>query len=406
MSWKEIRIVEERLKFVAALRSGNWSMSELCRQFGISRVTGYKFLSRYETEGIDGLKDRSHAVHNQPSRTTERFVRMILDMRTDHPTWGSRKLLERLRGRYPTVKEWPAASTVTEILRRAGRIQPRKQRRKNPVKVYPLSHVKDPNDVWCADFKGHFTVGDGRRCDPLTISDAHSRFLLACEGVKKANTEEVMRVFTAIFRENGLPEAIRTDNGTPFATSQALAGLSRLSVWWLKLAIRLERIRPGNPQENGRHERMHRTLKQETALPARSSLRSQQEAFDRFRFVYNNERPHEALAMKCPVEIYRPSRREFPERPPVVEYNTGIEPCNVSDEGVAYYSGFRIFLSSALRNETVGFEDIDERHRRIYFASAALGILDAFTGKLLHYKNPMVISDQAVVSDQTGPECK
>lgn len=391
MPWKDVKVVEERMKFVAAFKSGDWSMTELCNEFGITRATGYKYLKRYEEEGVDGLKDRSHAVHNQPNRTSEKMVRMVLDMREQHPTWGPRKLLQRLRGRYPTVKDWPATSTIGEILKREGRIKPRRRRRKNPVKIYPLSHVANPNDVWCADFKGYFMVGNGRRCDPLTITDAHSRFLLACKGVSKTNTAEAQKVFKAAFREFGIPEAIRTDNGSPFASTRALAGLSRLSVWWLKLGIRLERIKPGNPQENGRHERMHRTLKQETALPARSSLRAQQKAFDEFVRVFNYERPHDALDLKCPADVYIRSKREWRDAEPCIEYNTSIEAFRVSDEGTIRYGQHRVFLASALRNELVGLDEINERHRRIFFADAILGILDAYTGKVLQYKNPMAM---------------
>ena len=391
MPWKETDVIDERMKFVVAFNTGNWSMTELCNEFGISRVTGYKYIERYETEGIDGLKDKSHAIHHRHNKTSDSISEKILDMRDTHPSWGPRKLLERLRGRYPRVKKWPAPSTVGEILKREGRIKPRRKRRKNPVKVYPLSHVKNVNDVWCTDFKGYFTVGNGQRCDPLTISDAHSRFLLECKGLKKMNSEEVMKAFTGVFCEYGLPDAIRTDNGSPFASRMSLAGLTQLSVWWLKLGIRLERIRPGNPQENGRHERMHRTLKQETALPARSSLQAQQKAFDDFRDEYNNIRPHEALDMKCPAQVYKKSVRVFPDKIHEMEYPTNIEPHRVSDEGNIKYGMNRIFVSSVLRNEIIGLEEISERHRRIYFGGFILGIIDAYTGKVLQYLNPMEI---------------
>ncbi len=390
MPWKEVSMLEERYKFVIAYKSGDWSMTELCNEFGISRTTGYKFLKRYDQFGLDGLRDLSHAVHYQPQKTSEQTTQLIIEMREKYPTWGPKKLRKRLQGRYPDKNDWPAVSTIGEILKREGMIKPRKKRRKNPVKIYPLSHVSNPNEVWCADFKGHFTVGNGKRCDPLTITDAHSRFLLECLGVSKTNTEHVQKAFTGVFREFGVPDAIRTDNGSPFA-SRGLAGLSRLSVWWLKLGIRLERIKPGKPQENGRHERMHRTLKQETALPARSSLEAQQKAFNEFMEVYNYERPHEALEMKCPAAVYNRSAKEFPEKIPDMEYITSIEPYRVSDEGNIRYGVHRVFLSSSLRNEVIGIEDINDRQKRIYFGNAILGILDSFSGKVLHYQNPMEI---------------
>lgn len=394
MPWKEVSVLEERLKFVIAYKSGDWTLTQLCNEFGISRTTGYKYLQRYEEAGLDGLRDISHATIRQPNKTPEKMVQLILGMRDRYPTWGPKKLLERLKGRYPAIHEWPATSTIGEILKREGKIKSRRRRRKNPARIYPLSDVHNPNEVWCADFKGHFTVGNGKRCDPLTITDAHSRFLLECTGVPKTDTENVLKAFTAVFREFGLPEAIRTDNGAPFASTQSLAGLSRLSVWWLKLGIRLERIKPGNPQENGRHERMHRTLKQETALPARSSLEAQQKAFDTFREIYNFERPHESLSMRCPGQVYIRSSREFPERLCDMEYSTNIEPCRVSDQGNIRYGMHRVFLSSALRNEVIGLEEISDQHRRIYYGSAILGILDSHTGNVLQYRNPMEQSKQ------------
>lgn len=204
MPWKETNVQEERMKFVIAYRSGDWSMTDLCNEFGISRATGYKYLERYKIEGMDGLKDRSHAAHFQPNKTREKIVELTVEMREKHPCWGPRKLLERLRGRYPQIHDWPASSTIGEILKREGLIKSRRRRRKNPARIFPLSHVENPNEVWCADYEGYFTVGNGRRCDPLTITDAHSRFLLECQAVQKTNTDEAKKVFTAVFREFGL----------------------------------------------------------------------------------------------------------------------------------------------------------------------------------------------------------
>lgn len=390
MPWKETNVQEERMKFVAAWKTGGWRMADLCREFGISRKTGYKYLERYEERGLDGLKDGSHAAHRQPNKTSQHIVEMIVEMREKHSSWGPETLLAALRGRYPGLKKWPAASTVGEILKREGLVKTRRKRRQNPVKLYPLSHVQAPNDVWCTDFKGHFTVRNGRRCDPLTITDAHSRYLLECKAVQKTDSEHVKRAFERIFREHGLPNAIRSDNGSPFA-SRGLGGLTQLCIWWLKLGIRLERIDPGKPHQNGRHERMHLTLKQYTALPPRSSLQAQQVAFDQFRDEYNNVRPHHALEMKVPADVYAKSTKCFPGRIPEVEYATNIEVMRVSDQGTIGYGQHRVFISSALRGEDVGLEEISERHRRIHFSRAALGVLDVYTGKLIAYKHPLPI---------------
>ena len=389
MPWKETIVYEERMKFVVAWKEGGWSMTDLCREFGISRVTGYKYVEQYESQGLDGLKDRSRAPKRQPKAVRPKMVEMIIRARDSHRTWGARKLLALIKRRYPGVSDWPCPSTVGRILSRKGLTRKQKRQRK-AVPVYPLSHVTEPNDVWCADFKGHFTVGNGLRCDPLTITDAHSRFLLGCKIVPKTNTENTQAIFTEVFREFGMPHAIRTDNGAPFA-STSLAGLSRLSVWWLKLGISLERIEPGKPQQNGRHERMHKTLKEATALPPKSSLDDQQLAFDLFMAEYNYERPHEALRDKLPSELYKQSPREYPEKLPEIAYATNMEVCRVNDAGNIGYAGFRIFLSGALAGELVGLEEISERHARIHFASVALGVIDMFTGKVLQYRNPMPI---------------
>ncbi len=397
MPWMETNVTEERMKFVVAWKAGGWTMTELCHEFQISRKTGYKYLERYETEGIDGLKDHSHTAHHQPHKTRDKIIELVVEERGKHPSWGPQTLLARLRGRYPGIKDWPAPSTVGEILKREGLVNSRRKRRPNPVKFYPLSHVKEPNDLWCTDFKGHFTVGNGHRCDPLTITDAHSRFLLECRGLKKTDSAHVRKAFERVFYEFGLPDAIRSDNGSPFS-SKGIAGLTQLAIWWLKLEIRLERIEPGRPGQNGRHERMHRTLKAHTALPPRSSLVDQQNAFDDFRREYNEERPHHALELKVPASVYRRSQREYTGRTPVVDYRTNIEPFRISDEGTFRYGVHRVFLSPALRGETIGLEEISERHRRIHFASAAIGVLDAFTGKVLAYKNPMtIISEEQVL---------
>ncbi len=390
MPWMETNVHEERMKFVIAWKQGDWTMTDLCYEFGISRVTGYKYISQYEQQGLEGLMDKSRAPKSQPHAVDEEMIRRILSCREEHKTWGARKLLASLKCKYHRVNEWPCPATIGRILKRNGMIKTPKKRTRKTVKNFPLSHVSGPNDVWCADYKGHFTVGNGKRCDPLTVTDAYSRFLLGCKIVPKTDTRNAQKVFTAVFREHGMPFAIRTDNGSPFA-SQSIAGLSQLSVWWLKLGIHLERIEPGKPQQNGRHERMHKTLKQCTALPPHSSLEAQQEAFDKFREEYNFHRPHEALDNYFPSDLYKDSIRDFPEKLKEIAYPTNMVVETVSEMGTIYYGGYRIFISSALIGEPIGLEDIDDRHLRINFCSTVIGILDSFTGKVLQYKNPLSI---------------
>src|SRR5690606_8642080 len=305
MPWKECRPMDERLRFIARLLEGE-KMASLCREFGISRVTGYKIYDRYRDCGLDGLNDRSRRPYRQANRLPFQIERCILGIKREHPSWGAPKVRDKLIRQFPMVKP-PAVSTVHAVLDRNGLVTRRKRRRYNP----------EPNGLWCADYKGEFRLGNRRYCYPLTITDHCSRYVLACEGVASTKADFAFAVFERVFRQFGLPAAIRTDNGTPFASPHALFGLSKLSVWWLRLGIRIERIRPGNPQQNGRHERMHLTLKTETTKPAAFNLLQQQERFDRFIEVYNNERPHQALKGAYPGEIYTPSPRAYapPEEP-------------------------------------------------------------------------------------------
>ncbi|TGK41206.1 IS481 family transposase [Leptospira andrefontaineae] len=385
MPWKESLVIEERIKFIAAFKREEWIFADLCKEFGISRKTGYKYLERYEKEGIDGLKEKSRAPKVQPLETPKHIVDLIIRMREEHPSWGPRKLLWRLKVKYHRVKSWPSVTTIGNILKRKGLVRQQPRRKKTPQSLFPFSDAITPNDVWCADFKGHFTVGDGMRCDPLTITDANSRLLLDCQILKKTNTESVKQAFERVFKEYGLPLAIKTDNGSPFA-SKAIGGLSKLSVWWLKLGIRPERIEPGKPQQNGRHERMHRTLKQETALPPRASLEEQQQSFDRFKKEYNEIRPHEALGYQTPASVYIQSSRLFPSKLQEVAYPTHVVAEKVYESGFSQYGPHRVFFGAPLIGEIVGFEEISDRLCRIYFTNAVLGILDLYTGKVLKYE--------------------
>ena len=295
--------MDERLQFIEECKSQEWSMAEVCRRFQISRKTGYKWLDRYESGGVDALKDGSHAPHSNPRQVLEEVEDAIVEARGKHPHWGPVKLLAWLDRTAPEI-QWPAPSTIGEILHRHGLAVPQRKRLKATPNSEPLKHAVGPNLVWCADFKGWFRCQDGSRCDPLTITDAYSRFLLRCQAAKHPDTGYTKPLFEATFREYGLPESIRIDNGAPFA-SVGIGGLSELSVWWIKLGIRPERIEPGKPAQNGRHERMHRTLKQETVQPPRANPREQQKAFDEFRQEYNWERPIRHCTEKVPPTVIR-----------------------------------------------------------------------------------------------------
>jgi putative transposase len=378
MGWKETCIMEERFKFIQECQSGDESLAELCRRYGVSRKTGYKWLERYREDGLDGLRDQSRAADCHPNEVLEEVAGEVLEMRRRHPHWGPAKLRVRLQREAPEII-WPAASTIGAILKRAGLTVPRKYRRKATPSQNPLRQAAAANQVWSADFKGWFRCGDGRRCDPLTMTDGHSRFLLRCQAMEGMDERSAQAVMEASFREYGLPERIRTDNGEPFA-SVGVGGLSRLSVWWIKLGIQPERIRPGKPQHNGRHERMHRSLKQATAQPPAANLRQQQEAFDRFRQEYNGERPHAALQMKTPAELYLPSGRSYPARLGEPEYSGEWEVRSVGPCGTMRWQNVKIFVGKVLAGEELGLEPVDEGQWKLWFFGHPLGIFDERKG--------------------------
>jgi transposase InsO family protein len=374
MPWKESGVVEERARFVLDHEHGLWTMAELCRRYGIARKTGYKILARWEQERMRGLEDLSRAPLRHPNQTPSAIEQCVLELRRAHMSWGPRKLRERLRTNYPQ-QLWPAPSTIGEMLKREGLVKERRLRRKTPPYTQPFASADAPNRVWCIDFKGWFRTQDGARIDPLTMTDAHSRYLLRCQAVTKTNTEAVRAICEAAFREYGLPGAIRSDNGAPFA-SRGVAGLSRLSLYWMKLGIVPERIEPGHPEQNGRHERMHRTLKAETANPAAANRRQQQREFDRFRCEYNEERPHEALELKTPASCYQISPRAYPERVPEPEYDSGFEVRRVYPHGQFFWKGHDVFLGKALAGERIGLRPLDDRYWCVYFAAVPIAYLD------------------------------
>jgi transposase InsO family protein len=375
MPWKVSGVVEQRKQFVLDYQSGEWTMRELCQAYGVSRPTGYAVLRRYAQGGERGLQEQSRAPRRHPQQTPPPLEEAIVELRRQHPRWGPRTLRGRLQTLYPQVP-WPAASTIGSLLDREGLTRHRRKRRRTEPYRKPLQAATEANRIWCADFKGWFRTGDGERIDPLTISDAYSRYVLRCQVVEKTDTARVQAIFEAAFRQYGMPWAIRTDNGEPFA-STAIAGLSRLAVWWMKLGIVPERIARGHPEENGQHERMHRTLKEETASPPQANRRAQQRAFDRFRQVFNEERPHQGLELRTPSSLYEPSPREYPARVPEPEYGSGFKVRRVDCSGKFSWKHENVFLSEVLSGEAVGLLPLDDRYYRVYFVQFPLARFDS-----------------------------
>ena len=381
LPWTDTNPQMEQERFILATLEGREKFSSLCRAFGISRKTGYTRLYRYEEEGFEGLGDQSRAPHSHPNRVPEAVEEQVVAARQAHPTWGPKKLGAWLRERYPQA-EWPAASTVGNILERHGLTQPRRKVRRTPGWSEPFAQCQGSNQVWCVDFKGQFRTGEGEVVYPLTLEDAHSRYLLCCQGLGSAHGAGVRRSLEGVFREYGLPAVIRSDNGPPFA-SVGLGGLSKLAVWWVKLGIVPERIQPGHPEQNGRLERLHRTLKGEVASPPRRNRREQQVAFDQFRWRYNQERPHEALGQQAPARHYQPSSREYPARVSSPEYPSEAQVRRVRSNGEIKWQGDRIYLSETLVGEPVALVAQDDRYLSIRFGPLEIGQLDTCTKRVL-----------------------
>jgi len=386
MPWKVTGPMDERTQFIAAWLQHEHTMAELCRTFNVSRKTAYKWVARYQAAGPAGLVDRSRAPHTHPQAIAPAVADLVLAARARHPTWGPKKLRASLASQHPDLV-LPAPSTVGDLLHRAGLVVPRRRRRHTPPFTAPLAHAAWPNAVWCVDFKGQFRTGDGVWCYPLTISDGYSRYLLRCQALTHPDGVHVRPLFEATFREYGVPQAIRSDNGPPFATT-GLGGLSALSVWWVTLGIVPERIAPGKPAQNGRHERLHRTLKQETATPPASTLRSQQRAFDRFRQEYNEERPHEALGQVPPAMVYVPSLSPYRCRPQPFVYPEADTVLRVKRGGEVYWRGAYIYLTNALGGERVGLTRLEPGRWQVAFGPVVLGVLDERRGKILPGQPP------------------
>jgi len=382
MPWRKTDPEQEHRRFIERWEVGGVSFMDLCHQFGISAKTGYKRVRRFEELGWDGLGDVSRAPHSHPNQTALEVARQVERAKRAHPTWGPRKLIPWLQERHPQVS-WPAPSTAGGILQRAGLVQRRRRIQRTAPWSQPFASADAPNDVWSIDFKGWFRTGDGWRCDPLTVADAASRYLLVCDGLQQPRGPAVQRVLERAFREYGLPRAIRSDNGPPFA-STGLGGLSPLAVWWIKLGVVPERIAPGHPEQNGRLERLHRTLNAETASPARATLRAQQRAFDAFRRHYNQERPHEALGQQPPASFYSPSPRRYPSSVPEPVYESEVLVRRVRSNGEIKWKGNMVYLSEALRCEPVGLAPEDDRFWTIRFGPLQIGVLDTHACKVFH----------------------
>lgn len=384
MPWKECSVVDERMKFIGRILNGE-KMAEVCREFGISRKTGYKILERYEMTGIQGLTDRSRRPVRFAHQLPHQVEQFILGIKKEFPTWGAPKIREKLRRKYPQIPV-PAQSTVHAILDRHGLVNRRKKRRYR-AEGTPLAHVNSSNDLWCADYKGEFMLQNQQYCYPLTITDYHSRLLLACEGLESTKEAFAFSVFERVFQEFGLPRAIRTDNGIPFSAPYALFGLSKLSVWWLRLGIHIERIKPGHPEQNGRHERMHLTLKKETVIPAAENILQQQMKFDNFIDEFNTERPHQALQMQTPAEVYKPSKRIYAGLPDV-EYPAHDRTVIVTHCGRICIKGKKINLSRALIGQAVGLREVSDKLWLVTFMDYDLGYFDEDSKRFEALENP------------------
>jgi putative transposase len=376
--------MDERLRFVARLLDGE-KMAALCREFDVSRKTGYKIFQRYKDCGLEGLTDRSRRPYRQANQLPFQIETLIVQLKRERPSWGAPKIREKLRRLHSDIPT-PAISTVHAVLDRHGLVS-RGRRRRHRAQGTTLSKPLLPNDLWCADYKGEFMLADRRYCYPLTISDFASRYLLSCEALSTTQEVYAFTVFERVFKEFGLPKAIRTDNGVPFASPHALFGLSKLSVWWLRLGIHIERIKPGHPQQNGRHERMHLTLKKEATKPAAQNFLQQQAKFDDFIDCYNRERPHQALEMKYPAELYLPSPRPYGGLSEL-HYPFHDRTITVTQCGRICFGRRKINLSTVFAGQNVGVKEVSDRIWLVSFMDYDLGFFDHETGRLGSAENP------------------
>ena len=371
MPWIEVKPMDAKILFISDWIRGQYNISELCRRHRISRKTGYKWINRYQEMGVDGLQDQSRRPAHSPEQVSYTTRKEIIAIRKKHKTWGARKIGQVMRKAHG---DWdiPSHTTINKVLKQKGLLSPQRRRQRVPVHTGPLSPADQPNELWTVDFKGQFKTNDGVYCYPLTVMDHASRYLLGCEGFYGTRYKETRKSFEKLFREHGLPDRIRSDNGVPFA-SKSIGGLSRLSIWWIRLGILPERIEPGKPQQNGRHERMHRTLKQETARPPARNMEQQQKRLNAFRKQYNEVRPHEGLDLHSPASVYRQSERSFPKRLPEMTYPGHFREGLVNHNGCVYIKNNQYYIGYLLRGELLGLEEIDDGVWKVYFGPMLLG---------------------------------
>lgn len=375
MPWMELNIVELRKQFIQEyLDKAYPSFNYLCSSYSISNKTGYKWVNRFLKGGLNNLEDRSRAPHTSKHRTPEEVCTFIIETKLAHIHWGPKKVLDYLKRHEPNLS-LPADSTAGEILKKAGLVKKRQKRYHVSADEQPFSDCTESNHIWAVDYKGQFKLGNGQWCYPLTITDNHSRYLLQCKGLKSANYVDTQRWMEVCFREYGLPQNMRSDNGTPFS-SMAAGGISRLSKWWIDLGICPERIEPGHPQQNGRHERMHKTLKQETAKPSAYSDVLQQKKFDEFKIEFNDERSHEGIDRKCPCDVYSSSSRAYPDELPEIVYDEGLDTRKVKRGGEVKWKGHHIYISQVLQNDRVSLKEIDNDLWEVRYSFYKLGELD------------------------------
>jgi putative transposase len=385
MPWQECQKMDERLRFIARLLEGE-KMAALCREFDISRQTGHKFYKRYKDLGLEGLTDRSRRPYRQANRMPERVELLIVQLRREHPSWGAPKIREKIK-RLELGVSLPAISTVHAVLDRHGLVSRGRRRRHFKAQGTSLSRPDQPNALWCADYKGEFMLADQRYCYPLTITDFASRYLLCCEGLQSTREQFAFSIFERTFKQFGLPRAIRSDNGVPFASPGAFFGLSKLSVWWLRLGIDIERIKPAHPEQNGRHERMHLTLKKEATKPAGKNFLQQQARFDDFARIYNFERPHQALNMRYPAELYRVSSRPYVGLP-MLEYPFHDRTVIVTQCGRLCFGRRKINLSQVFAGQAVGVREVADHIWLISFMHYDLGFFDDQCNRVECAPNP------------------
>lgn len=382
MPWKTESTMDQKVQLIADWLTNQFAKTDLSQKYQVSRPTIDKWLQRYRQEGLDGLKERSCVPKSCPQQTSDAIINMIVAQKCKNLKRGPKKVIAHLQRHYPHIA-WPAPSTAGEWLKKYDLVRPKKRRYRVAPYTQPFMHCRESNTVWSADYKGQFYTQDKKVCYPLTISDNFSRYLFKCQGLAGPRYKATKAVFETAFQEYGLPDAIRTDNGVPFA-SKCIGGLSRLSKWFILLGIVPERIKKGCPSQNGRHERMHRTLKEETLDPIRANMSAQQKIFDRFRVEYNTQRPHEALKQQCPSDYYRPSLRKYSKRLPAPEYDMSMSTRRVCDNGHIYFKGGDYYVSKLLGKDTIGLKEYADGYWVVYFSFQPIGILDMRKNKIIN----------------------